>query len=184
MQQVAPASNRPICHEVQQQVALVCVTGTTFPGHSSGCTKSAMGGSGCICLSTSSLLGQSGGEVAGLPMPKNHSDCSGVAQHALVLGSSDHVQSDPTEAALLAQPVNTALQSDPSRKSDKPKSPFMAPRATSIKEQGFSEAVAARIEAPQRGSIRSAYEAKWTLFTKWCVTNQVDFRAPPCKVSC
>ena len=75
-------------------------------------------------------------------------------------GSSDHVQSDPTEPAVLAQPVNIALQSDPSQKSDKPKSPFMAPRATSIKEQGFSEAVAARIEAPQRGSTRSAYEAK------------------------
>ena len=105
--------------------------------------KSAMGESGCICLPTSSHLGQSGGEVAGLPMQKNHSDCSGVAQHALVLGSSDHVQSDPTKPVLLAQPVITALQSDPSQKSDKPKSPF-------IKEQGFSEAVAARIEAPQR----------------------------------
>ena len=121
--------------------------------------------------STSSHLGQSGREVAGLPMQKNHSDCSGVAQHDLVLGPSDHVQSDPTEPALLAQPVDTALQSDPSQKSDKPKSPYMAPRATSIKEQGFSEAVAARIEAPRRGS-------KWTIFTKWCVTNQVDFRAP------
>ena len=87
MQQVTPASNRPICHEVQQQVALVCVAGTRFPGHSSGCTKSAMGGSGCICLPTSSHLGQSGGEVVGLPMQKNHSDCAGVAQHALVFGT-------------------------------------------------------------------------------------------------
>ena len=51
-------------------------------------------------------------------------------------------------------------------KSDKPKSPCMAPRATAIKEQGFSETVAARIEAPQRGSTRSVYEAKWTIFTK------------------
>ena len=57
----------------------------------------------------------------------------------------------------------------------------MAPRATAIKEQGFSKAVAARIEAPQRGSTGSVYGAKWTLFTKWCVTNQVDFRAPPVK---
>ena len=32
MQQVAPASNRPICHEIQQ-VASVYVTGTGFPGH-------------------------------------------------------------------------------------------------------------------------------------------------------
>ena len=49
--------------------------------------------------------------------------------------TSDHVQSDPTEPAFLAQPVNTALQSDPSQKSDKPKSPCMAPRATAMKEQ-------------------------------------------------
>ena len=40
---------------------------------------------------------------------------------------------------------------------------------------------AARIEAPQRRSTRSVYEAKWTIFTKWCVTNQVDFRSPPVK---
>ena len=71
------------------------------------------------------------------------------------LGPSDHVQSDPSEPVRLVQPVNTTLQSDPSQKSDKPKSPCMAPRATSIKEPGFSEAVAARIETPQRGSTRS-----------------------------
>ena len=57
----------------------------------------------------------------------------------------------------------------------------MAPRATAIKEQGFSEAVTASIDAPQRGSTRSVYEAKWANFTKWCVTNQMDFRAPPVK---
>ena len=57
----------------------------------------------------------------------------------------------------------------------------MAPRATSIKEQGFSEAVAARIEAPQRRSTRSVYEAKWAIFTKWCISNQVEFNSPPVK---
>ena len=83
---------------------------------------------------------------------------------------------EPTTAA---QPVDTALQPDPSQESDQPKSLRLAPRATAIKEQGFSEAVAARIEAPQRRSTRSVYEAKWTIFTKWCITNQVDFRSPP-----
>ena len=34
----------------------------------------------------------------------------------------------------------------------------MAPRASAITEQGFSQAVVARIEAPQRGSTRSVYE--------------------------
>ena len=179
MQQVAPASNRPIRHEVQQQVASICVTGTGPPGNSSRCSQSAMGGSGRVRLPTDRHIGQSGGEVTGLPIQENHPDCSGVAQHALVLGPSDHVQSGPPQSAQLAQPVDTALQSDPSQKSDKSESPCMAPRATSIKEQGFSQAVAARIEAPQRGSTRSVYEAKWTIFTKWCITNKVDFRAPP-----
>ena len=49
-------------------------------------------------------IGQSGGGAAGLPMQENHSDCSGVAQHALVLGSRSHVQPNPTEPA---QPVDS-----------------------------------------------------------------------------
>ena len=181
MQKMAPASDRPICHEVQPQVTSVCVSSTGHPGCSSGCTHSAMGGSGCIRLPTDCHIGQSGGEVTRLPVQETHSDCPGVAQHALVLGLGDHVQSGPSQPAQPAQSVNTALQSDPSQKSDKSKSPCMAPRATTIKEQGFSEAVAARIEAPQRRSTRSVYEAKWAIFTKWCVTNQVDFRSPPVK---
>ena len=63
----------------------------------------------------------------------------------------------------------------------KPKSTCLAPRASAIKEQGFSEALAARIEAPQRGLAKSVYETKWTIFTKWCLSNQVDFGAPPIK---
>ena len=61
------------------------------------------------------------------------------------------------------------------------KSPRLAPRASAIKEHDFSEAVAARIEAPQRKSTRSVYDAKWAIFTKWCLSNNVDFRAPPVK---
>ena len=154
---MAPASDRPIHHEVQQQVASICVTGTGPPGHSSRCSQFAMRGSGCIRLPTDRHIGQSGGEVTGLPVQENYYDCSGVAQHALVLGPSDHVQSGPPQSTQPAQPVDTALQSDPSQKSDKSESPCMAPRATSIKEQGFSRAVAVRIEAPQRGPTRSRH---------------------------
>ena len=77
MQQVAPVQERFNCHEAQQQVASICVTGTRSPGHSSGCTQSAMGGSGHIRLATSSHIGQSGGEVAGLPVQGNNSDSPG-----------------------------------------------------------------------------------------------------------
>ena len=179
MQKVAPTSSGFVCHKVQQQVAPICVTSTGPPGYSSGRTQSAMGGSGRICLPTNSHSGQSGGEVAEHPMQKDHFDRPGVAEHALVLGSGNHVHSNPSESTLSAKPPVTAIQSDPSPKSDKPESPCMASRAKAIKKQGFSKAMAERIEAPQRVSTRSVYEAKWTIFTKWCVSNQVDFRAPP-----
>ena len=171
MQSMAPASNRPICHEIQPQVTSVCLSSTGLPGCSSGCTYSAMGRSGCIRLPTDRHIGQSGGEATGLPVQENHSDCPEVA----------HVQSGPSQPAQPAQAAHTTLQSDPSQKSNKFESPCLAPRDTKIKEQGFSETVAARIEALQRRSTRSVYEAKWAIFTKWCITNQVDLRSPPVK---
>ena len=97
-----------------------------------------------------------------------------MAQHALVLGPGDHVQSDTTVPAKPAQSGDSDIQPDPAQESVKPEPTCLAPRATAIKEQGFSEAVAARIEAPQRRSTRSVYEAKWTIFTKWCLSNQVN----------
>ena len=127
-----------------------------------------MGGSGHICLPTGSHLGQSGHEVAGLPIQKNHSDCTRLAKHALVLGSSSHVKPDPS---VPAQSTNKAFQSDSSQESVKPKSSCLAPRASAMKEQGFSEAVATQMEAPQRGPPRLVYEAKWTILD----------RAPPVK---
>ena len=97
------------------------------------------------------------------------------------MGSSGNVQSDPPVSAQPAQSGVPTIQPDPAQELVKPEPTCLAPRATAIKEQGFSEAVAARIEAPQRGSTRSVYEAKWTIFTKWCLSNQVDFRATPLK---
>ena len=65
-----------------------------------------MVGSESIHLPTISHIGQVE-EVARLPMQENHSDCSGVAQHALVLGSSGHVQPHPAEPAQSVQPAHS-----------------------------------------------------------------------------
>ena len=104
-----------------------------------------------------------------------------MAQHALVLGSGGNVQPNPTVSAQHTKLVVSAIQSGPSQEPVESEPTCLAPRASAIKKQGFSEAVAAQIDAPQRGLTRSVYEAKWTTFTKWCLSNQVDFRAPPLK---
>ena len=175
MQPVVPPSSGPVCYQVQQQTPTVCLTCPRPPGLGSGCTQPILGGPGPIRLPTGSHLGQSGGEVPGLPMQQNNSDCTRVAQHALVLGPGSNVKPDPTVSAQHTKPSVSVIQPGPSQEPVESEPTCLAPRASAIKEQGFSEAVAARIEAPQRGSTRSVYEAKW------CLSNQVDFRAPPLK---
>ena len=69
-----------------------------------------------LCLPTSSHVGQSSEEVARLPVQENHSNCSRVAQHALVLGSGDYVQPLPT---VPAQPAHSNIQSDSTQESVK-----------------------------------------------------------------
>ena len=181
MQPVAQTPGGSFCHQVQQQAPTVRISSPRPPGLGSGCSQSVLGGTGPLRLPTSSHLGQSGGEVAGLPVQQTNSDCPRVVQHALVLGSSDNVQPNPTVPAQHTKLGVSALQLGPSQEPLESEPTCLAPRASAIKEQGFSEAVAARIEAPQRGSTRSVYEAKWSIFTKWCLSNQVDFRAPPLK---
>ena len=73
-------------------------------------------------------------------MQQNNSNCTGLAQHVLVLGPSAHVQSDPT---VPAQSGNSVIQPNSTQEPVKPEPSCLAPRATAIKEQGFSEAVAA-----------------------------------------
>ena len=50
-----------------------------------------------------------------------------------------------------------------------------------MQKQGFSDEVAARIEAPPRSSTRAVYKSKWAIFVKWCESNEVDFRSPSLK---
>ena len=77
--------------------------------------------------------------------------------------------------------IDPAIQQPPPQEVESSKSACLAPRASSIKRQGFSDEVAARIEAPQRSSTRAVYKSKWAIFVKWCESNQVDFRSPSLK---
>ena len=66
-----------------------------------------------------------------------------MAQHALVLGSSGKFQPDSPVSAQHTQSGVSAIQPGPTQEPVKSESTYLAPRASAIKEQGFSEAVAA-----------------------------------------
>ena len=142
---------------------------------------STMEQSGRVRLS-SSLPSQSGHIQTGQSgLSQNDLNRSGLAQHALVLGSDQSIKSNSLQASLGEEPVNSTVQRPSPQELESSESACLAPRASSIRRQGFSEEVAARIEAPQRSSTRAVYKSKWAIFVKWCDSNQVDFRAPSLK---
>ena len=131
----------------------------------SGCTQSAMGGSGPVCLPTSSHLGQSG-EVTRLPLKQSNSDCTGLAQHALVLGScgmsSQIPLCLPSLPNLVSQPFNQTLHRNLSN---------LNLHAWLLEPQQSRSRASLRqwqheLRLLKRGSTRFIYEAKWTIFTK------------------
>ena len=100
------------------------VTGPRPPDQGSGFAQPLLGRSGPICLPTSHP-GQSGGELAGLPMQQDHTDCTRVA------------------TCLGFGPIGEERRSSgnshrkPGRFHPYTSSTCLAPRATAIKGQGF-----------------------------------------------
>ena len=179
--QLGPAADRSFCHPIQSQASQVCLSGSGLDSLGGGCSQSTMEPPGRVRLS-SSLPSQSGHIQTGESgLSQNDLNRSGLAQHALVLGSDQSIKSDSRQSSLGEEPVDSTFQRPSPQELESSESACLAPRASSIRRQGFSEEVAARIEAPQRSSTRAVYKSKWAIFVKWCDSNQVDFRSPSLK---
>ena len=170
-----------VCNKVQLQASSICVPNSRPKGLVSGCSDIVLGGPGHVPLSPSVSDGEGGQQAVRSLVSQSNPDCPGMAQHALVLGPSGTLCEGSSMSSTPPRSSDPTFQQGTSQGSDKPKSPCLAPRAQTIKEQGFSSPVASRIEAPQRRSTRTVYEAKWAVFIKWCETSQVDFRNPSIK---
>ena len=176
--ELGSTTERPVCNPFQSQTSQVCVSGTGSDSLGSRRPKSAMGESGCLCFSPSLSSQTSDVQDDGSGLSQNNSDCSRVAQHALVLGPGKSLSSDPLPASTSKGSGDTAVQRPSSQEPQQSDSACLAPRASTIQEHGFSDEVAARTEAPQRLSTRAVYKSKWAIFVKWCDLHKVDFRSP------
>ena len=178
MCQVAHSSSGSLCNKVQSQTTQVCVPSTRSTGMESRCSQPELGEYGCLRVPSCVSFGQGGVQDPRSGSSQVGSDCSRVAQHALVLGSSQHVCSDSSLPSKRGEPADPTVQSVSPQRSPRAQPPCLAPRASSIQAQGFSDEVATRIEAPQRQSTRAIYESKWSIFVKWCESHKVDFGSP------
>ena len=137
-----------------------------------------MGESRRVCLSSGISSQPSGFQDGGSGLSQNDPRCSGVAQHALVVGPGKSLSSGSLSTSTSKGPSDSTFQRCSSPEPQQFEPACLAPRACAIKKQGFTEEVATRIEAPQRLSTRAVYKSKWAIFVKWCNSHKVDFRSP------
>ena len=173
-----PTTSRLVCNPVQSQTSSVCITGTGSGSLGSRRPQSSMGEFGCVHLS-SSLPGSPGGfQDDGSGLLENDSHCTRLAKHALVLGPGKFVGSDSLQSSNGKGPGDSTIQQISPQELQQSESACLAPRASAIQKHGFSDEVAERIEALQRGSTRAVYKSKWAIFVKWCESHEVGFRSP------
>ena len=176
--QVDPASGGFICNPVQSQATTVCLTGTRLDSLGSRCPESTVGSIGGVRLSPRVSAPPGNLKVQGSGLSQDDPHRPRLAKHALVLGPGGPVRSDSLQASPGTGSSDPTLQRDGTQESHQPQSSCLAPRSLAIQKRGFSDEVAARIEAPQRSSTRAVYKSKWAIFLKWCQSHEVDFRAP------
>ena len=178
---LAPSPSGHVCNKIQLQASPVRVSSSGPQCMGSGRPISLLGKPGHVCFSPSIITGKGGQQAVGPSLQESDPNSSGLAQHAVVLGPGGTVVSDSSLPTHPSRPSDTAIQQGASQETDQSKPTCLAPRAEAIKEQGFSSPVASRIEAPQRSSTRTVYEAKWSVFVRWCESSQKDFRSPSVK---
>ena len=175
---MGPTPSGFVCDPVQSQTTEFCFPGAGSSSLGSRYLKSAVGSVGGLCLSPSLFDPPGDLKVAGSGLSQHDPHCPRMAKHALVLGPSGSVGSDSLQASSDSRPSDSALQRVTTQESHQPQSSCLAPRIVAIQEHGFSNEVAAQIEAPQRSSTRAVFKSKWSIFLKWCHTHEVDFRVP------
>ena len=178
---LAQSPSGHVCNKVQLQASPVRVSSSGPQCMGSGRPNSLLGKPGHVCFSPNIVTGKGGQQAVGPSLQESDPNSSGLAQHAMVLGPGGTVVSDSSLPTQACQPSDTAIQQGSSQESGQSKPTRLAPRAEAIKEQGFSSPVASRIEAPQRSLTRTVYEAKWSVFVRWCESSQVDLRSPSVK---
>ena len=175
---VAPTPSGLVCHQVQQQTATVCVTGSRPPGLGSGCTQLILGKSGPICLPTSSHLWQSGGEVTGLPLQQDHSDCTrwpNMPWFWDLVAMSSHIPLCLPN--LVSQRFNQTLHRNLANLNLHAwLLELQQSRNRDSLRQWQHELRLLKEDQPDLSMRQSG-----PFFTRWCLSNQVDFRAPPLK---
>ncbi|KAH3820822.1 hypothetical protein DPMN_122571 [Dreissena polymorpha] len=165
------SSGRPICDQTQPQASTVCESSVRSISVGSRCAFVRLGPTGRLRLipthSDSPSIGENQGEwVSHTP------DCSLVAQESFVQRSSQSPVRLSQETPLQVRSSVSKRQTT-CRSSNVPLTRFAIIRK-SLQKKRFSVRASTLVASARRKSTRAVYDARWKLFSNWCIRGKID----------
>jgi hypothetical protein len=110
---------------------------------------------------------------------QDHSYCTGLAKTSLVHRSAASLVCKTTSSSSQSESTVSAERKNNASNSREPASARMVTLRKGIRQKGFSVRATNHISKAVRQSTEIVYDAKWSIFVKWCVGREID----PIKVS-
>ena len=167
----------PFCNQAEHKTPLVRLSDPGPPSLGSRRLEHSMGESGCIRFSPNRPPAQGYTETP-VTNVQASSDRPRLAIKTMVLGPSGNVAGRTSTVTSNANLTQTTNEQHFPLQPGLPQPPRLVSRSTALQQRGFTAEVADRIAAPQRLSTRAIYTSKWSVFQRWCMEQQVDFRSP------
>ena len=170
-------SDRLVRHLGEQQGSSVLLTAPREHSAGHGCDVTFVGRPVGVRLPANRL--HSGGPLQGTEVQVRATPgSSGMAQAAMVSPATVHAGGRATLVAGQGQ-VAEAARHDilPPEPRDAPASRVEAVQR-SFQEAGFSEEVSTHLSRRNRASTNAVYEAKWRVYSRWCVGRSFDPCSP------
>ena len=166
-----PSDGGPVCHSTQSSAPPVCVSCTRPGSLGSRCSDSGLGSADSIRFPTIQPSSASASEGSNILLP---APVSG----SLVASTSMVQQPD-------GAPLRPSSGSAPQTRSAKSKrchsqqprhvpSTRLAVIRRALQKKRFSSRASLFIESARRQSTRTVYDAKWKVFSQWCLRRKVN----------
>ena len=165
--------DRPICHQFESQTGHLCFSSPRSEGLGSGCNVAVLERDVQLHFpSLSPSVEDSAQDSQG--WLQDHSYCSGMAKTVLVSGSSSSVLCKASSSSRKERSSFTVQRKETSSGSGETSSSRLAAVRNSLRKGGFSDKATKRISGSVRSSTGAIYDSKWSIFSTWCQSKQVD----------
>ena len=166
-------SDRPVCHQVQSQMPVVCEPSTGSQRNGGGRTLHQLGSPDSVCLPPHSDIGTSDHKDQQVQRMQNHPSGTSVGETIVVPPTEGTDIRRTDQVTLLDQNAQATQVRHLSPRPDHAQSSRLDIGKRALIREGYDADIADLIVAPQAASTLDSYQKKWECFANFCRSQDI-----------